>query len=261
MNLKYLTGALISLPLLPLMYYQGKKIKASVPKLPEATGTEGRFIIDSKNSNSLKIITLGESTIAGVGVKTHKEGFTGALVRELASLARINIDWKVYARSGYTAKKATEKLIPKIEEKNIDLIVVGLGGNDAFKLHTPKKWRKDIQAFIESLRTKFPRTPIVFCNMPPIKEFPAFTPLIKSTIGNLVELFGTELEKITANYDDVFYYGEILTLKDWKIKFKLDAEQKDFFSDGVHPSKLTYQTWAIDIAQKIWREGKIIKRN
>ena len=71
MNLRFLLGALISIPLLPLMYYQGKRIRASVPKLPEAKGLEGSFQINEKNERPVKIISIGESTIAGVGVETH----------------------------------------------------------------------------------------------------------------------------------------------------------------------------------------------
>jgi lysophospholipase L1-like esterase len=41
-------------------------------------------------------------------------------------------------------------------------------------------------------------------------------------------------------------------------KLGIKAEKSDFFSDGVHPSLLTYQTWAQDVARKISNE-KIIK--
>ena len=41
MNIKYILGAILTFPLLPLMYFQGKKIKASVPRLPEAKGIKG----------------------------------------------------------------------------------------------------------------------------------------------------------------------------------------------------------------------------
>jgi hypothetical protein len=99
---------------------------------------------------------------------------------------------------------------------------------------------------------KFPNTIIVFCNMPPIKEFPAFTSLIKFTIGNLVEVLGDELEKITHEYDHVFYFGEKITLQSWMDRFQITGEATDFFSDGVHPSKLTYQIWGKDMANKIF---------
>jgi lysophospholipase L1-like esterase len=258
MNFKYYIGALLTIPLLPLIYYQGKKIRVNVPKLPEAKGAEGS-VNSYKNQGTIRLVTLGESTIAGVGVQTHEEGFTRTLAEELSNLFHSNVDWQVYARSGYTAKNISEKLVPKIKEQHIDIIAIGIGGNDAFKLNSPTKWRKAIRSLIENLRLKYPNTIIVFCNMPPIKEFPAFTSLIKATIGNLVEVLGEELKKVVVEYDHVYYFGEVITLKDWIKRLNIDVKKEEFFSDGVHPSKLTYQTWAKDIALKIFQNDAIKK--
>lgn len=251
MNIRYVTGAIISIVLLPLMYYQGKRIRGSVPRLPEAEGKEGHCKTSEKSENTLKIIAIGESTIAGVGVDTHREGFTGTLACELSRIFNMNVEWKVYARSGYTARTVEKRLIPKITEHKVDLIIIGLGGNDAFTLNRPSRWKAQIRSLIESLKSKFPESIIVFCNMPPIREFPAFTALMKFTIGGLVEILGEELHKTVKNYENVFYFGEKITLKGWMDKFGLDAKMEDFFSDGIHPSKLTYQVWAKDIANEI----------
>lgn len=251
MSLRYYLGAFISIPLLPLLYYQGIQIRKNVPKLPEATGSQGNCSNDSFQKKPLQIISLGESTIAGVGVKTHEEGFTGTFAKELSERIHRNIEWTVYAKSGYTAKQVQQELIPEIQEDQIDLIVVGLGGNDAFTLNHPKRWRKHMKHLILDLRMRFPKTRIVLTNMPPIKEFPAFTPLIKFVIGNLVEILGDELKSLVNNLDRVMYFDDKITLQEWQERLQIEGEPSDFFSDGVHPSKLTYQTWAKDLAQRI----------
>ena len=120
MNIKYLLGAVVSIPLLPLMYIHGKRIRASVPKLPEAKGTAGKV---EAGGQPLRLITIGESTIAGVGVATHEEGFTGALAKELAAKIGRTVEWNVYAKSGYTVQRMTDRLIPKITEKQADFKV------------------------------------------------------------------------------------------------------------------------------------------
>ena len=250
-QLKYLVGVICTIPLLPLMYIHGKQIRAKVPDLPEATGNTG--ITDATRKVDFQLITLGESTVAGVGVKTHSEGFTGTLANTLADKLGKNIRWKVYAKSGITAKRVPKELIANITEKQADLIVIGLGANDAFEGNSPYTWRKGIEQTIARLRTKFPTTPIFFANMPPIKEFPAFTLLIKQTVGNLVELHGKELQKIITNYSTVFYNAEVLSLSNWLQGELANKTIHDFFSDGVHPSKLTYQAWAKDFAGFIER--------
>ncbi len=249
MNTKYILGAIMAIPLLPLLYVQGKKIKGSVPRLPEAKGDTGSASVSSEKK--IRMLTIGESTIAGVGVKTHQEGFTGTLANELASKLNIDIDWKVYAKSGYTAKRVNEEIVASIQEKSIDLIVIGIGGNDAFELNTPKQWNKDVRKLINNIQSKFVRVPIVFINMPPIKEFPAFTSLIKFTIGNLVNILGKELEEVVKDFEYVYYYSRVIGCVDLIERFNLNIASTDFFSDGVHPSKITYQVWAKDVSNFI----------
>jgi lysophospholipase L1-like esterase len=256
MSVRYYLGAIISIPLLPIMYYQGIQIRKKVPKLPEATEPIGQAISATSEKTAIQLISLGESTIAGIGVNTHEEGFTGTFAKEFSNETSTTVNWRVYAKSGYTAKDVLEKLVPKIEETDIDIILIGLGGNDAFTLNHPKRWRKKTKQLIETLQEQFPKTLIVFANMPPIKEFPAFTPLIKFTIGNLVEILGQELKSLVQNYENVLYFDDIITLDEWVERYQIKADASAFFSDGVHPSKLTYQTWAKDLALRVSKLNK-----
>lgn len=249
LSIKYYLGAIVSLPLLPVLFYQGKKIRQEVPKLPEARNPKG-FIKKSSNK-TLKVIALGESTFAGVGVDFHENGFIGALAREISAKTNASILWRVYAKSGYTAKMVHQRLLPKIEETNADIIIIGLGGNDAFKLNSPDVWIYQINILMKKLKRKFPKTPIYFTNMPPIKEFPAFTNSIKFVIGNLVQLLGKRLDKRVRKKKNVHYNNEVVTLESWKEKYNITGDVETFFSDGVHPSLITYQVWGKDMANYI----------
>ncbi|MGB1033058.1 MAG: SGNH/GDSL hydrolase family protein [Flavobacteriales bacterium] len=215
--------------------------------MKEATGTSGHCLSGSQNGK-LEVLMIGESTFAGVGVKTHQEGFTGAFTEQLSRCFDKDIHWKVYARSGYTAKRVVYKILPKIEEKKTDIIMIGLGGNDAFHLTTPRKWRQDVTFLVASLQKQFPSTPLVFCNLPPIKLFPVFPFTIKFVVGNLVEILGEELELLVNQWDNVFFNSDVVTIASWKEKFKIKGDINDFFSDGLHPSQLTYQVWGKEMA-------------
>lgn len=249
-KLRYFFGTIVSIPLLPFLYFQGKNIRKKTPKLPEAKEPKG--LVNGNFNKTLNILSIGESTIAGVGVDYHKNGFTGALANTLSSELKANINWRVYARSGYTVAKVSEKIVSKIEETKTDFIVIGMGGNDAFTLNSPKKWRKNIENLISLLQNKFPETPIFFTSMPPIKEFPAFTKPIKFVIGNLVEILGENLYNLIKNKRNVYYYHKIITLKKWSEKHNLpNNNSKIYFSDGVHPSELTYKVWGKEMGEFI----------
>jgi lysophospholipase L1-like esterase len=153
------------------------------------------------------------------------------------------------------------KIIPKIEETTADLIVIGIGGNDAFSLNSPKKWNADVDNLIALLQLKFPNTPIFFTNMPPIKEFPAFTPTIKFVIGNLVEILGECLCAKVEKKENVYYNREIITLKEWSARNNLSNNSPEiYFSDGVHPSELTYQVWGKEMGTFIINKNTQAKK-
>ncbi|MEL6624440.1 MAG: SGNH/GDSL hydrolase family protein [Bacteroidota bacterium] len=251
MRLKYPLGALISLPLLPILYIQGAKVKATIPKLPEATGTEGMASSSTSDKKPFQLLTLGESTIAGVGVETHALGFTGTLAQSLAEMLQTDVRWKVYAKSGYTAKDVQQKFLPQISEETVDLVVIGLGANDAFALHHPQRWRKDVRNLILQIQEMYPTAPIFFCNMPPIKDFPAFTPQMKFVIGNLVEILGEELKILVEEMPHVYYEGSVISILEWGRKLEIQDPLAAFFSDGVHPSTFAYQVWARETAKQI----------
>jgi len=255
-RLKYFIGSLISLPILPVMYFQAKKIRKKIPKLTVPNDMEGN---EGNGDKAIHLLIIGESTMAGVGAKENKSGFAGHLARYLSAAIDQVVQWKVIAKSGYTAKMVRDKLITKDLVVNPpEVIVIGLGGNDSFTLNSPKKWKQHTLDLIKILKSKFPKAPIVFIGMPPIKDFPVFTKSMKFVLGNLAEIFGEEMKAIAANANGVYYMEEKISLQKW-----LKQENKngptslsnhDFFSDGVHPSELTYRIWARDTSDFILKK-------
>lgn len=246
MHLRYLLSASLAIPQLPFIYRDGRRILGAVPKLPDATGPAG--VANVGVGPQFRLLCVGESTMAGVGVATHAEGFAGTLATMLSQQLMREVDWKVYAKSGATARRLTQLVLPLIQEPEADLIVVATAGNDAFKLSTPWKFRRDLEEMVDRLQERYPGTPLAFTNIPPIREFPAFTPLIKRTIGRLVEFHGEQLQRVAEDRSGVFYNPEQISLEGWMRKCQVDGARADFFSDGVHPSGLTYQVWARDFA-------------
>lgn len=227
----------------------------NIPKLPEAEGPHGSVTVEG--SRPFQLVTLGESTVAGVGVETHSEGFTGTLAKHLSSTLGRTINWSVYAKSGYTAKKVHLEILPQVKETKIDLIVVGLGGNDAFEFTTPYWWGRNIRNLVEEIRARYGAVPIAFANMPPVREFPAFSSLMQNAIGNQVDYLGKTLTAVTADMHNVYFDTAQLDFRSWVEENNLDLVPADFFSDGVHPSELTYQKWGENYAAFLM-EGALV---
>ena len=256
MSFRYYIGSTLQQTLKPILYFQAKQIRATLPKLPAAEGASGMAIKGA--GRRIRLLTIGESTIAGVGVNTHEEGFTGSLARGIGEGLDVDVEWKVYAKSGSTAEDVANNLIPQIEEIDADLIVVGVGGNDTFRMNRRSRWQRSIRDIVTRLRSRFPSSPIVFTNMPPVREFPAFPGLVKFALGNHADFLGDALEKMVTAMENVFFYSRKLNLEDWIHRLGVDADPSDFFSDGVHPSKLTYQVWGKDMSGFIADQRQIV---
>ncbi|MGB3179862.1 MAG: hypothetical protein WBB45_00625 [Cyclobacteriaceae bacterium] len=59
-------------------------------------------------------------------------------------------------------QKVADKIINKLTEEHINLIVIGLGGNDAFMLNRPPRWKAEIRNLIDALAAKFPKPSACF---------------------------------------------------------------------------------------------------
>lgn len=247
LQLRYYLHLIAAIPFLPFLLRQGKHVRKTVPRLPEASQyLEGKT---GEGDLAQHIIFLGESTVAGVGIDDHREGIAGSFSEHYASSISCTVSWQVVAKSGYTAQQVSERLVPTIENVHADLMVIGLGGNDSFARHSPQKWKRDISQLIDHIRTNHPDTPILFTNLPPVGEFPAFPPLLQWMLGGVCELLRKALIPLAERYEGVYFYSDPIHFENWQKEAPHLNGIEDFFSDGVHPSATTYTIWGERLAR------------
>ncbi|MEM6378086.1 MAG: SGNH/GDSL hydrolase family protein [Bacteroidota bacterium] len=259
-RLGFYLHALGMLPCLPLLYFQGKALYKRIPRLPDASAPKGE-VSASKDIPALRLLILGESTMAGLGVARHEDGFAGHFARQMSDWLKRPVKWKVNAVSGFTAKQVTAQILPKLKKEPVDLIVVGLGGNDTFELNRPHLWQQDVREFIQTIREDYPKQLIVFLNLPPVASFPAFTPLMRWALGNWVRYLAAAIEETVAGYPNVYFSSEEVSLEYMERRLGITEHRGDFFSDGVHPSGYTYELWAADFCKFLQEQqlGKAFK--
>lgn len=241
----YYLNSVIALPFLPVLSYLGKRVEKEIPQLPEASENITGKITGKKEV--INLLTIGESTIAGVGVTDHKDGITGQIAMFLNQITQKTVNWQVVAKNGYTAQRVQEQLVKLIPQINFDMIVVGLGANDTFQFNSPLTFKRHIFALIRKLRQSQPQAKIVIISVPPVSDFPAFPKLLKFFLGNLVKLHGNIIKDISTFYPSVFYMPKILRMKDWLNFENRKLTPQDLFSDGIHPSALTYSIWGKEV--------------
>lgn len=244
-QLYFYLGALLLWPLLPLLYVQGRRVRREVPQLPEA----GHNILGAAPGAepALSLLAIGESTIAGVGVTDHRDGITGQLAQAIGHSTGRAVRWQVLARSGYTAERVNAKLVARIPAVPFDFVLIGLGANDTFTLRSPLAFRRHLRHLLARLAALQPQAKVVIANLPPVGQFPAFPGLMRFVLGGLVRLHGAVIRKVPQQFANVYYVDQPIEFAAWSKRADASLGVADFFSDGVHPSALTYSIWGQEI--------------
>ena len=134
------------------MWLRKKVMRLLPPKDPH----EGLCMCQNQG---LKIIGLGESTMAGVGIPKHSETLTGLMASRLNAMTDRSIEWKILAENGLTIEQLNE-LIKKQDHLDAEIILVAIGGNDVFKLTSLWKWEKLLKNCLFLLQRKS-RDPLI----------------------------------------------------------------------------------------------------
>ena len=227
---RFVIGAALVAPVSPILYLQGQYTRWKVGVLPEAAGpTTGRI----GDGNAAKLFVIGESTVAGLGARSHELALAGQFARNLSDKIDRPVEWTVVGKSGVTARQTIDELLPKMPAEKFDYILVGLGGNDVLKLSTPARWRNDMSELLERLRAKNPNAVIFLSNCPMIRLSPALPNPLRSVLWELSKLHNDNIHDLTSRMERIFYYPQ-----------PADVHLEGFFADGIHPSERGYADWA-----------------
>ncbi len=189
-------------------------------------------------NQGLKIIGLGESTMAGVGIPKHSETLTGLTASRLNAMTHRSIHWKIHAENGLTIELLNE-LIKKQNLLDAEIIMVAIGGNDVFKLTSPWKWEKHLRNCMFLLQTKSRDPLIIFSHVPPVGHFPAIQNPLRLAFGFWRYLLQSSLNRVIHSNLEVHLLDE---------DFPFIREY--FLEDGIHPAPLAYRLWAEALARK-----------
>lgn len=228
---RFMIGAAAIAPLAPFLFIQGQITRWKVGLLPDAAGET--FGTAGTGENAAKLFVIGESTVAGLGARTHENALAGQFAKQLSLHLERPVDWKVVGKNGVTARRTIDELLPTMPDESFDFILLGLGGNDVMKLSSPVKWRHDMLELLAQLRARHPDAVIFISNCPMIVHSPIMPQPIKTILWELSKMHNANILDFSRQMDRVFYYPQ-----------PADIDLKGFFADGIHPSEQGYADWA-----------------
>ncbi|MBK8465352.1 MAG: SGNH/GDSL hydrolase family protein [Chloracidobacterium sp.] len=228
---RFKLGGAAIMPISPFLLIQGQIVRWKVGVLPDAAGDRsGKY---GEGNDAAKLFVIGESTVAGLGARTHELALAGQFAKQLSQHLGRSVEWKVLGKNGVTARRTIDELLPQMPDERFDYILVGLGGNDVMKLSSPVKWRCDMIELLGLLRTRNPETVIFITNCPMIVLSPIMPFPIKTILWKLSRMHNDNIREFTRDMERVFYYPQ-----------PVDVRVEGFFADGIHPSEQGYSDWA-----------------
>ena len=232
------TALLVGSPLLPILWLQGRYVRKHTPRLPEAAGpcigTVGGAGVP------LRLLVIGESTVAGVGAPDHAHALTGQIAAAIARLTDRTVQWRAVGWIGATAHVARTRLVPEIPQAPVDIIVLALGVNDVLGFHGPARWTHDLTELIADLRRRVGAAPVVLASVPPMGQFPAFPQPLRGLLGLRAAALDRAARRCVPNLVGVVHSP-----------MRLDVGTSLFGPDRFHPSVSGYRQWGSQIAESV----------
>ena len=224
---------LITIFLLPFLLLQGKWVRKVTPKLPEPEGE--RQGVTGKGP-AIKVLILGDSAAAGVGVEHQNQALLGQLVEQLSPYFELH--WTLVAETGDSTKDTISKLIQH-KNKSYDFVITSLGVNDVTSTTSPSKWQYLQQKLICELHRKFNPKQVIISQVPPMGDFPALPYPLRAFLGWKASQFNAILQHLVTE-----------EAKTTLLSFESEKEHT-MASDGFHPGETIYQEWAKKLSELI----------
>lgn len=223
----------------PLYLLQGRRLKRSIPRLPEVPEPRhGRF--DGQRP-SLSLLAVGESPLAGVGLDSAEET---VIARTAATLARDNrraVKWTIVARGGVTVADTIAGLLPGVRSTEVDLVLIGLGVNDCLQLTGARRWQTGLEDLLDGLNERCRPRLIVMAGVPPMQHFPALPQPLAGMLGLRARMLDIASAHVASSRKGVVH-----------VPMAFDGRSQELFcDDGFHPSAHGHQQWAEQLVEVI----------
>jgi lysophospholipase L1-like esterase len=194
---------------------------ASGPQAGIAGGTEGK---------PLRLLLVGESTVAGVGVSSQQEALAGQLAGQLAAQIQRPIVWQALGENGITAGEAVQRLLPQVAGQQFDLVLLVFGVNDTTHFSSRSRWQTALVSLAGAFAAADCR--VAFTAVPPMQHFSALPWLLRRMLGWRASLLDLQLGEVAAQ------------LSASHCRVTLEFTPAYMANDGYHPSALGYRVWA-----------------
>ncbi|GGD05709.1 SGNH/GDSL hydrolase family protein [Halopseudomonas salina] len=228
---------LVTAVLAPVLLYQGRRTRRITPRLPDGSGTPGGQY--GEGTPERRILVLGESTAASVGVATHDQGLASQLARLIHQHSASTTAWHTFGVNGIRLQALNGALV-KAELPPADLVLLSMGVNDATGFTSRNRFRQQLIALRQMLAARY-SAPLVLLGVPPMHSFTALPSPLRQVMGWRARQLDDVYARLAHERTGDFIH----------LRYPLVTDPDLLASDGYHPGLKGYR----HIAEALMQEG------
>ena len=226
-------ASLVSVAALPVYAVQGMWVRRRVMRLPPAEGpSEGRLGCGPDETATVRLLVVGDSTAASVGIEDTAHGLAAQLARLVHEGSGRSVRWRASGHNSAVAAEVRDHVVPQIEPRDWTHVFISIGTNDTKNFHSVNRWKKGFGTLLYALRARFPAARLYWSEAVDPREVPGLpAPLagIMRLRRDLINRKGQELcfERGCTSVPPI-----------------PDVMPAGFSIDGFHASEEGYAHWA-----------------
>jgi lysophospholipase L1-like esterase len=162
------------LPVAPVVVVQGRRLRRDTPRLADAAGPWSGTLDgppSAEGTAPLRLLVLGDSTAAGVGVDSQHDALPGNLARSLSAHYGRGVRWTAVGENGATARDLLERFMPAATADSYDVVFLTIGANDALGIRSRAAFGRDIRSLLSRIRAASPDAVILMSSLPAFFRF------------------------------------------------------------------------------------------
>ena len=222
---------------LPVYIWQGVGVRLRTERLlpPEGPGT-GRL---KGKGEAIRLLTLGDSSAAGIGVEKTEDNLGGHLSRMLNEKSGCPVSWRTAGFNSATCGQIRDHVVPNLVREDWTHIALSVGTNDVKNFHTLSHFKRDFGGLIYALTARFPHSRIYWSPVLDMRKVPALPYPMNALLELRARAFNRLGKKLCAERGAI------------AVPRLPEVAPEGFSRDGFHAGPAGYEYWAGHLADEM----------
>ncbi|MFD2236142.1 SGNH/GDSL hydrolase family protein [Aureimonas populi] len=186
--------AVLSWLMFPVYVWQGVGIRRRIERMRPPEGRTSGSVGGAAGDPDIRLLVLGDSSAAGVGVERIEDSLAPNLARRLHALSGRSVFWRTVGSNSAVSSDLRDFIVPNLAREPFTHIVLSVGTNDLKNFHGARRFKRGFGGLLYALKARFPDARIVWS--PPVDMLRV--PALPRGLAHVLELRARVIRRLGA---------------------------------------------------------------